>query len=198
MEIPTQPTPDCDPMIRHILENKIFYYSIGCIIIGALVAGAALLASLPQASIFLISAATTAISYPLFLYSLMTELRIKDSKFGKNVILAIALYFVYTILLTAQFTCAWEFAGGFGQSDSRIIYYPGTAPLIDAIYFSTTAFTTVGFGDYIPKIPSGKLYFCFEAIISLTHNVAFFSILLTRLTTTTRNSTVESHTSETA
>ncbi|NUY06210.1 potassium channel family protein [Paraburkholderia youngii] len=116
----------------------------------------------------------------------MTELEFKNEQIGRNFVLAIALYVVYTALLTTQFAFAWGFGGGFGLPNSKNGFYPATADLVEALYFSTTVFTTVGFGDYVPIGRAAKLYFCFESMVAATHNAAFFSILLIRLTSSSK------------
>jgi hypothetical protein len=50
-----------------------------------------------------------------------------------------------------------------------------------SLYFSTTVFTTLGFGDYIPKGQAGQVISIVESLLGVTHVVTFFSILMTRL-----------------
>lgn len=175
------------PILRSLTNNKQFYCSIGLIVLGTLlVAGIGIFASLSPARVFIVYSATTTVSYLLFLSSMVTELQFKNEQIGRNFVLAVALYIVYTALLTTQFAFAWGFGGGFGPPNSGNGFYPATADLVDALYFSITVFTTVGFGDYVPITHAAKLYFCFESMVAATHNAAFFSILLIRLTTSSK------------
>ena len=48
---------------------------------------------------------------------------------------------------------------------------------VDAFYFSTVCFTTLGFGDLVPGNDAAKILVCIEAIFGVSHMVIFFSTI---------------------
>lgn len=141
----------------------------------------AVVASYSAATIFSIISFTTALSYLLLVSSLATELHFSHTQPARNFVLVVTVYVVYTVLLLLQFAAAWYLGGGFGPANDAFAYKQATADSTDSLYFATTIFSTVGFGDYVPKTAAAKLYACFEGLISITHNATFFSMLLIRL-----------------
>lgn len=48
----------------------------------------------------------------------------------------------------------------------------------DALYFSTVTFTTVGYGDFVPRAGAGRLLAGFEALLGTAHAVFFILVFL--------------------
>lgn len=82
------------------------------------------------------------------------------------------VFFVMTILLVFGFGGAWKMVpNNFKGADNYLI------DNIDPFYFSVSVFTTLGFGDFVPSGPAGKILASCEALMGATHMVTFFSII---------------------
>lgn len=169
--------------VGHLLRNRLFFSSISVALLGVGLNLAGLIANLGAGAIFASSALTVAFSSLLLLTSVVRELSFGDTGLDRKIVGATLIYFLYTALLVIQFAGAWLCAGGFGLSSWMKPFSGGDAALIDAIYYTVTGFTTVGFGDYIPMTTLAKWFFSFEALIGVTHNVAFFSTIMIRVST---------------
>lgn len=167
--------------LQVLMESKRFCCSMAILAAGVVACVTAVVASYSAATIFSIISFTTALSYLLLIFSLATELHFSNTQPAKNFVLVVTVYVAYTVLLVLQFAAAWYLGGGFGPATDKFAYKQATADSTDCLYFATTIFSTVGFGDYVPKIAAAKLYACFEGLISITHNATFFSMLLIRL-----------------
>ena len=60
-----------------------------------------------------------------------------------------------------------------------------------SFYFTTITFTTVGYGDVVPRGKLGRLYACFIALLGTTHSVFFVTMIVTLLADQRRNITSE-------
>jgi len=161
----------------------LFFGSIAVTLAGIMLEGIAGTISQSAGLIFFISAVSTIISNFLLIAATSIELTFEKDRPTRNIVACAGVYLIYTSLLVMQFSVAWGFAGGFGSSEQgNDGYRPFQAGLTEAVYFATTVLTTVGFGDYTAKTEPAKWYFCFEALIAVTHNVVFFSALMLRLT----------------
>ncbi|MBS4097562.1 MAG: two pore domain potassium channel family protein [Sulfuricella sp.] len=89
---------------------------------------------------------------------------------------ALALFFITSVLLVGGFGIAWDVFKNFAAANSNAL--PSE---IDAFYFSVVAFTTLGFGDFVPINNAGKILVSIEALMGATHMVAFFSIVVGRV-----------------
>ncbi len=49
-------------------------------------------------------------------------------------------------------------------------------PLIDYFYFEIITFTTVGYGDIVPRSAPGKLLAICTALLGTTHGVTFVAL----------------------
>lgn len=87
---------------------------------------------------------------------------------------AAILFFVTSILLVLFFAFGWDVFGNFSGPSK----FPSK---VDCFYFSVVAFTTLGFGDYAPNTDAGKIFLCIEALMGVTHMVAFFAIIIGRV-----------------
>ena len=127
----------------------------------------------------------------LFAYYSVLQLIVKMDEFNsKHLLFALFLFFVLSLLLVGAFSLAWLDFNLFAcvLSDTSLC---GSCDSIDsAFYFSTVAFTTIGFGDYIPIGSYGRLLLSFEGIVGITHSTAFLSIVLLKLKQTQKISKV--------
>jgi hypothetical protein len=91
--------------------------------------------------------------------------------------LAIGAFLVISIVLIISFAIAWAFFGLFIPSaPSPFVSYD--ASFCNSFYFSTTVFSTLGFGDYIPFTQSGRMLSSVEAILGTVHTVTYFSLIM--------------------
>ena len=110
--------------------------------------------------------------YFAFLHSLSTKL---DEFGSKDVLSAILIYVIFTMLLVILFASVWL------KVKLRLGADQKNPSLIDAIYFSVVTFSTIGFGDVVPANNLGKLLLIAEAMLGTTHAAVFIAILFSKL-----------------
>lgn len=85
----------------------------------------------------------------------------------------VALFFCVTVVLVMAFGFCWLVSGS-------VINHPKLTGE-SSVYFSTVVLTTLGFGDIVPKSGSSTYLLMFQAIFGVTHMVAFFTIIMSRM-----------------
>jgi len=104
-----------------------------------------------------------------------------------NDMFSIMIFLGWSILIIIMFGIGWH---GF-YPDAHNFTLAATVPgvydgnykieYLDSFYFSTVTFTSVGYGDFIPRNYFGKLLSCEEAFIGHVHTVVFFSIIIAKV-----------------
>ncbi|MBD8634962.1 ion channel [Stenotrophomonas sp. CFBP 13725] len=110
------------------------------------------------------------LSYAIFAFTSHRKIVIRK-KDSLGILMLFALVTVVYIGGFASLYYAFPLVGG-GEGLAR------AATLTDAFYFSTATFTTLGFGDILPKTPEAKWIVAMEAILGLTHTVLFIFFFL--------------------
>jgi len=115
----------------------------------------------------------------LILAIYFSTLKLLSSKLLKEerYILPVVLFFVASVVIVIIFGAGWYIFGIFKSTNCDC----AETTWVDALYFSSTTFTTLGYGDFAPNSDSGKTFASIEALLGTTHMVAFFSIVITRL-----------------
>ncbi|WP_164521502.1 potassium channel family protein [Iodobacter ciconiae] len=90
---------------------------------------------------------------------------------------AVCLFLFSNMLLIFMFAVGWQRFALFGPGGS-CLPEPG---FLDSLYFSTTTFATVGFGDFIPCNRSGKILLMAESLIGSTHFGIFITLIFSRV-----------------
>jgi len=87
----------------------------------------------------------------------------------------VLLYLAIAILIIVQ--CA-----GFGWAAYDLIAATasngGRVTRDDALYFSAVTFTTLGYGDFVPRAGAGRMLASFEALLGTAHSVFFILVFL--------------------
>ena len=89
----------------------------------------------------------------------------------KDIFKVVATYFLLNIIIIAWFAFAGLSFDGYncGKNCSDV-------NLIDAFYYSTVSFTTIGFGDILPTNNAGKILLIIEALIGSLNTAVFISV----------------------
>lgn len=114
------------------------------------------------------------LNYLSFIFSIAQGQRLSK---GISPIGAVCLFLFSNILLIFMFAVGWQRFGLFGPSGGC---FPDP-DFLDSLYFSTTTFATVGFGDFIPCNRSGKILLITESLIGSTHFGIFITIIFSRV-----------------
>ena len=91
----------------------------------------------------------------------------------------IILYIFVSAMVVGQFAYCF-------QSFNLVVDSDGFNSLSfsDSVYFSTTTFTTLGFGDFKPSNMVGRYFAAGEAMLGTLHMVIFVAIFLSKLSPT--------------
>jgi len=112
----------------------------------------------------------------LAIYWMLGNREVKSLNLRKSIQLVIFSYmlfvegFAYIYLLVSRHT-AFAFAKG-TQHDLSFG---------EAIYFSITTLTTVGFGDIVPKSAEAKLIVCGEIVVGVVFGIFAFSLVVSAI-----------------
>lgn len=81
---------------------------------------------------------------------------------------SVLLYAAIAVLLLLH--CV---AYGWSAYDLFMPVQPQRVTRADAIYFSAATFTTLGYGDFVPRAGAGRALAAFEALLGISHSVFF-------------------------
>ncbi len=118
--------------------------------------------------------------YSSVIFTMSRYVHVHDKELLFQDVLFILIYCVIWILIVFLFAIGWNVFGNFGLPSTCFPGMPKMPYMIDALYFSSVAFSTVGFGDFVPCNPAGKLFLSFQVFVSSIHLVTFFSLLLNK------------------
>jgi len=109
--------------------------------------------------------------YALLAYSCHRFLVIKH----EELIGGAALFVLLAILMIGVYAFYYQAFPVSGAVDAD---FPRRLNGVEAIYFSTVVFTTLGFGDIVPKNDLGRWMVISESIVGTTHMVFFILLFL--------------------
>jgi len=113
-------------------------------------------------------------AYGYYIYSLHSQYKdIQSSQLAS----LIFLYIIVGALIITFYTFYYAFFDLIGSSGS--IVWEGN--IAQATYFSIVTFTTLGFGEFIPKNDVARYIVSSEAILGTLHMVTFVSLWLSKL-----------------
>lgn len=118
--------------------------------------------------------AATYVNYLSFIFSIAYGQRMQ---MGLHPAQAVWLFLLSNILLILTFAAGWQVFDVYGTSDGC----NNSSDFLDSLYFSTTIFATVGFGDFLPCNAHGKMLFIAESIIGSTHFGIFITLIFSRV-----------------
>ncbi len=116
----------------------------------------------------------TYLNYLSFIFSIAYGHRMQD---GLHPAQAVWLFLLSNILLILTFAAGWQMFDVYGTSAGC----SNNTNFLDSLYFSTTIFATVGFGDFLPCNAHGKTLFIAESIIGSTHFGIFITLIFSRV-----------------
>ena len=90
----------------------------------------------------------------------------------KDIFTTVLLYFALALVLILFFAFAWDVFKAYKCSPACL-----DTGFVNPFYFSAVAFTTIGFGDILPKNDVGKWLIITQALIGTTHSAVFVSVL---------------------
>lgn len=90
------------------------------------------------------------------------------------------LYILMFLLLIFYFTGQWYALGGYGGT---ACYGDSACDLQEALYFSVSTSTTLGYGDLKPTSDAARIFACTQVITSLLHGVVGFAFLMRNIVT---------------
>ena len=141
----------------------------------------------------------------LFYFTMLRVVLFKIKDKGIRAIwLGVCSFALTSVLLVAMFGFTWTYFGKFGLTTLGCLNGSATisfidsikisacfneskpATILDAIYFSFTTFTTLGYGDFSPNSDSGKLLACAEAFLGHVHSVVFIALAMFRIDKNTK------------
>lgn len=118
--------------------------------------------------------AATYLNYLSFIFSIAYGQRMQA---GLHPAQAVWLFMLSNILLILTFATGWQVFDVYGTSAGCT----NNTNFLDSLYFSTTIFATVGFGDFLPCNEHGKTLFIAESIIGSTHFGIFITLIFSRV-----------------
>jgi hypothetical protein len=118
--------------------------------------------------------AATYLNYLSFIFSIAYGQRIRA---GLHPAQAVWLFMLSNVLLILTFATGWQVFDVYGTSAGC----SNNTNFLDSLYFSTTIFATVGFGDFLPCNEHGKALFIAESIIGSTHFGIFITLIFSRV-----------------
>jgi hypothetical protein len=121
------------------------------------------------------------VNYLSFIFSIAYGQRVQS---GLHPAQAVWLFLLSNILLILTFAAGWQVFNVYGTSEGCT----NNTDFLDSLYFSTTIFATVGFGDFLPCNANGKLLFIAESIIGSTHFGIFITLIFSRVIFPAKNS----------
>ncbi|WP_410499453.1 potassium channel family protein [Chitinibacter sp. S2-10] len=114
------------------------------------------------------------LNYLSFVFSIAKGQRLQN---GIHPAQAVWLFILSNILLIMTFATGWQVFDVYGTSAGCA----NNIDFLDSLYFSTTIFATVGFGDFLPCNADGKILFIAESIIGSTHFGIFITLIFSRV-----------------
>lgn len=114
------------------------------------------------------------INYLSFIFSIAYGQRAQT---GLHPAQAVWLFMLSNLLLILTFAAGWQVFDVYGTSAGC----SNNTDFLDSLYFSTTIFATVGFGDFLPCNANGKILFIAESIIGSTHFGIFITLIFSRV-----------------
>jgi hypothetical protein len=108
------------------------------------------------------------ISYPLILHYFDKTLKVvKKNELPIGTVIFLMTSIIY-IMIYGQITYAYQLL------DKNITY-------IESLYWANSTFTTLGYGDYLPKSDDGKFLSMALSLTGIMHMVSFMAIILNKL-----------------
>ena len=104
-----------------------------------------------------------------------------ESRGNLDVLLSLPLFALASVVFITGFAVAWHVFNLFDASDPKLLGEAHRITTTDAFYFSTTVFTTLGFGDFLPKPGVGRMLCSIEALFGSIHTAIYFSVLMVRI-----------------
>lgn|GEM_PF-2414693 len=87
----------------------------------------------------------------------------------------LALFFLFTLELVFLYAIYYRHVALTGSPGGDAA---PLASLTDAFYFSTATFTSLGYGDIVPRSSAGKWMVTSQALLGMTHAVLFVVVFL--------------------
>ena len=113
-------------------------------------------------------------SYPFVLHSIYKNLEeVKEEELPIGTVIFLVISIIY-IFLYGNISFHYELL--VTNPITKISY-------IDALYWASTTFTTLGYGDYLPKDDNGKFLSMALSLTGIMHMVSFMAIILNKLNT---------------
>jgi hypothetical protein len=123
--------------------------------------------------ITLIGTFTIVSAYSTYLYSSFRDLSLSR----QGILSVVALYFLIALIVILFFALYFDEFNLLRSSSTA----DWEANFHDAIYFSGVTFSTLGYGDFLPRGKEGQYFVIAEVLLGITHSVSFISIFLNKL-----------------
>lgn len=168
--------------IHERLYNFLFKKHSGCLVIILLIIYGALISHPNDHPYSFYIAFLVFLIFMTYIFILeLLKKTIKDN--DKNIpllgVIFIGISILFCMLLAAipaSFPIAHESASTSPLScGSFIDVYPSS------FYYTTSTFSTLGYGDILPTNRNGKMFACLTALFGLTHSVVFVTVILSSL-----------------